>query len=141
MNKLSSFRIICNLHQCISGIKLLAEFYNTCQIIIKKFFGLQIKFTFTQAILITFHHHEDNLLIFIGTLEEIRKISLFLNLLRSFLHILQEFLRVLNSVCIAPFMLIQIFNSLRLINILLFFCTVLFNLILIFIALFAALNY
>jgi hypothetical protein len=77
-------------------------------------------------------------LVLIWTFKEIWNISLFLNFLRSFLHILEKFLWILNSICIAPLILILIFESIRFIDILIFFFfTVLFHLVFILVTLFA----
>ena len=49
------------------------------QVIVEKLLVLQIQFAFTQGLLVSFVHVEDDLLVGIGTFEEVSNVALLLN--------------------------------------------------------------
>ena len=67
---------------------MLTEFNNTLQIVIEKVLRFEIKFIFLEAILVSFHHHENDLLVLVRTFEEVLEVTLLLNLILSLLNMI-----------------------------------------------------
>lgn len=101
--------IWCNLHECVGWVKLLAEFDNTLQIVVKQILRIKIELIFTQWILISLDHHENNLLVLVWAFEEILEVTLLLNFILGLFNMIHLILlHVFDFFCKLEFMLFKI---------------------------------
>ena len=104
MNPFSLLVIASNLHKSISWVKLLTKFNDALQIIIEQFLRFQVKLILTKCLLVSFYHHENDLLVFIRAFEEVLKVALFLNLILSLFDVINV-VRLILSSCFFQFLL------------------------------------